>query len=120
MENIKLLASQAKHIYRYNSLRFKILKCNADIFFNRQCLATNIIPKYANVKSQLVSFKYLLCSTVKLIKVNIIHLTHRDGKHQKSNMIDDVKILLKICKLQLIKRCVYILRMEGWLETRRN
>jgi hypothetical protein len=30
---------------------------------------------------QLVSFKYMLCLTVILIKVNIIHLTQRDGKN---------------------------------------
>jgi len=35
-------------------------------------------------------------------------------------MTDDVKIILKNFKLQLLKRCVYNLRMEGWLETRRN
>jgi hypothetical protein len=50
MESIKFLASQAKPIYQCKSLRFKILKRNADIFFNIQCLAKNIIPKYANVK----------------------------------------------------------------------
>jgi len=50
MEGIKFIASQAKSIYLYKSLRSKILKCNADIFFNRQCLAKNIIPKYANIK----------------------------------------------------------------------
>jgi len=55
MESIKFLASQAKSIYQYKSLRFKILKCNADIFFNRQCLAKNMIPKYANVKVPVTS-----------------------------------------------------------------
>ena len=50
MEGTKFLASQAKSIYRYKSLRAKILKCNADMFFNIQCLTKNIIPKYANIK----------------------------------------------------------------------
>ena len=35
-------------------------------------------------------------------------------------MIDDVKIILKLFKLQFLKRGLYILKMEGWLETRRN
>jgi hypothetical protein len=48
MEGTKFLASQAKSIYYYKSIRS--LKCNADIFFNKQCLAKNIIPKYANIK----------------------------------------------------------------------
>jgi len=35
MDNIKFIASQANHIYQYKSLKSKILKCNANIFFNR-------------------------------------------------------------------------------------
>jgi len=50
MDNIKFIASQAKHIYQYKSLKSKILKCNANIFFNKQCLAKNLIPKYADIK----------------------------------------------------------------------
>jgi len=54
MENarttIKFLASQAKSIHRYKSLRSKILKCNANIYFNRQCLVKNLTPKYATIK----------------------------------------------------------------------
>jgi hypothetical protein len=50
MEGTKFLASQAKSIYHYKSIRYKVLKCNADIFLNKQYLAENIIPKYANIK----------------------------------------------------------------------
>jgi len=35
MEGTKFLASQAKPIYHYKSIRAKVLKCNADIFFNK-------------------------------------------------------------------------------------
>jgi hypothetical protein len=28
----------------------KVLKCNADIFFNKQCLTKQIVPNYANIK----------------------------------------------------------------------
>jgi len=38
MENIKIIASQTRSIYQYKSVRNKILKCNADILFNKQCL----------------------------------------------------------------------------------
>jgi len=31
-------------------LKIKVLKCNADIFFNKQCLFKKIVPKYANIK----------------------------------------------------------------------
>jgi hypothetical protein len=47
---IKFKAGQAKCIYLYKSLRSKILKCNADIFFNKHCFTKNIIPKYTNIK----------------------------------------------------------------------
>jgi hypothetical protein len=50
MNNIKFIASQAKQIYRYKSLKTKILKCNANVFFNKQCLNKNLTPKYANIK----------------------------------------------------------------------
>jgi hypothetical protein len=50
MEGIKFIASQAKSIYRYNSIRYKIHMCNADIYFNKQCLTKKIIPKYASIK----------------------------------------------------------------------
>jgi hypothetical protein len=50
MEGTKFIANQAKSIYHYKSIRFKVLKCNADIFFNKKCLTKNIIPKYANIK----------------------------------------------------------------------
>jgi len=49
---IKFVASQAKSMQHYKSLRSKILKCNANIYFNRQCLTKNLTPKYAVIKSQ--------------------------------------------------------------------
>jgi len=50
MEKTKFIASQAKSIYHYKSLRYRILKCNADISFNKQCLAKKVIPNYASIK----------------------------------------------------------------------
>jgi hypothetical protein len=48
---IKFIDSQAKSIYLYKSLRTKILKCNADIFFNNHIviyyiLLTVLMPIY--------------------------------------------------------------------------
>jgi len=64
MENakttVKFVASQAKSMHRYKSLRYKILKCNANIYFNRQCLTKNLTPKYANIKIPTTS----MCLTV--------------------------------------------------------
>jgi len=45
-----LIASQAKTINRFRNLPTKVAKCSANIYFNRQCLKNNIIPKYAKVK----------------------------------------------------------------------
>jgi len=47
---LKLKASQARSVYQYKKLRIKVLNCNADIFFNKQCLTKKIIPNYGNIK----------------------------------------------------------------------
>jgi len=46
----KTKASQACSIYHYKKLKIKVLKYNANIFFNKQCLTKKIIPNYANIK----------------------------------------------------------------------
>jgi len=49
METIqfRIQASQAHSIYQYKKWKIKVLKCNADIFFNKQCLTKHITPNYA-------------------------------------------------------------------------
>jgi len=48
---VKLIASQARTVNLYKNLRSKLLKCCANIYFNRQCLnKKKIIPKYVNIK----------------------------------------------------------------------
>ena len=41
METIKFkfIASQPSSIYHYKKLEIKVLKCNADIYFNKKCVA---------------------------------------------------------------------------------
>ena len=53
MEAIKFKfnASQARSIYSYKKLKIKVLKCNADIYFNKQYLTKKIVPKYAKLRS---------------------------------------------------------------------
>jgi hypothetical protein len=38
---------------KYKNTKRKLLNCNADIYFNKSCIAHKIIPKYAriNIKS---------------------------------------------------------------------
>ena len=50
MAPIKTLASQAHSVNLYKNLRTKVMKCCANIYFNRQCLNKKVIPKYANIK----------------------------------------------------------------------
>jgi hypothetical protein len=49
--NIKLHACQAFINFKYKNLKAKLVNCNANIYFNRQCLDKHIIPNYAkNIK----------------------------------------------------------------------
>ena len=50
MSNYKLLASQAQLINRYKNTRSKLLKCCANIYFNKQCLVKQITPTYVNIR----------------------------------------------------------------------
>jgi len=52
MENIKLIAGQARTVNLYKNTRCKLLKYCANIYFNKQCLAKKVIPNYANIKFQ--------------------------------------------------------------------
>ena len=49
MASIKFIASQARTIFQYKNTRTKILKCCANIYFNKQCLIKKFIPGYANI-----------------------------------------------------------------------
>ena len=50
MASIKFIASEARTIFQYKNTRTKVLKCCANIYFNKQCLSKKFIPNYANVK----------------------------------------------------------------------
>ena len=50
MARIKFLAGQAHSITQYKNTKTKVLKCCANIYFNRQCLIKKITPRHANIK----------------------------------------------------------------------
>ena len=50
MASIKFRASQARTIFQYKNTGTKVLKCCANIYFNKQFLIKKIIPGYANIK----------------------------------------------------------------------
>ena len=45
-----VLASHAKNINVFKNLERKVLKCCANIYFNKQCLLHGLIPTYANIR----------------------------------------------------------------------
>jgi hypothetical protein len=50
MEDIKIVdRRQTYSVSEYKILKCRGLKCNANIYFNKQCLLHNVIPNYANV-----------------------------------------------------------------------
>jgi hypothetical protein len=55
MALIKFIASQAHTIFQYKNIRNKVLKCCANMYFNKQCLNNEIIPNYANIKLPKIS-----------------------------------------------------------------
>jgi hypothetical protein len=51
LETIKLInAYQTKSINVYKNAKTKLMKCCANICFNKQCLKLHVIPKYAQIK----------------------------------------------------------------------
>ena len=50
MAKVKFVARQATSINLYEKLRSKMLKCCANIYFNKQCLIKKVTSKYANIK----------------------------------------------------------------------
>jgi len=50
MTYVKFVARQANSVNLYKNCSSKLLKCFANIYFNKQSLLNNVIPKYAKVK----------------------------------------------------------------------
>ena len=50
MTNVKFIARQANSVNLYKNCRSKLLKCCANIYFNKQYLLKKVIPKYAKIR----------------------------------------------------------------------
>ena len=58
----KFVVGQARTINLYRNTRSKLLKCNANIYFNKQCLARKVIPMYTTLKFTNISpFAQIRC-----------------------------------------------------------
>jgi hypothetical protein len=50
ISRLKVNTSQATTINKYKNLNTKLMKCNANIYFNKQCLNQKAIPAFARLK----------------------------------------------------------------------
>jgi hypothetical protein len=95
MTNVKLLASQALLVSLYMNIRSKLLKCCANIYFNKQCITKRVIPKYVNIKTANTS----PASQVTAKKAQIIRIK------------DDIKFLYK--KKEKLNRELYKIYLQA-------
>jgi len=47
---LKIIGASQSLIHKFENLKRKLYKCNASIYFNRQCLENRLTPSYARVK----------------------------------------------------------------------
>lgn len=47
---LKIFFTSQAYFYRFFNLKKKLYNCNANIFFNQECLQYKIIPNYAKIK----------------------------------------------------------------------
>ena len=99
MHEMKFInACQAKCIYKYMNTKLKLLNCNANIYFNKKCLAENLTPKYALTKTKTNS-----------------HNRVRDLKATKNFQITRIKNEIKFwyTKKQHLNKSLYLLHLEN-------
>jgi hypothetical protein len=92
---MKFIASQAYSINQYKNTRLNILKCCSDIYFNRKCLETGVIPKYAQIKVPYTSPAS----------------THTQKKMQLTRVKDEIKYLHK--KKDILNKSLYKLHLKA-------
>ena len=71
MSSIKIEhASQATRIYQYKNIKRNILKCCANIYFNKQCLKHKLTPNYTKIHLPHTS-PAAVCTQRKISKIRI-------------------------------------------------
>ena len=50
MTHLKIVKASLGSIHKYQNLKRRLYNCNANIYFNRQCLKRELTPNYANIK----------------------------------------------------------------------
>jgi hypothetical protein len=74
-------------------MKRKVINCNANINFNKQCLARNLIPKYARIK----------------ISGHSLPATHTKNKAEEIRVKNEIKFLY--LKKQQLNRELYTLQL---------
>ena len=50
MSHLKIVNASRGSIQKFENLKRKLYRCNANIYFNKQCLKKQLTPSYANIK----------------------------------------------------------------------
>jgi hypothetical protein len=50
MPNFKIINASQGSIHKYENIKRKLHNCNANLYFNKQCLKRNLVPSYANIR----------------------------------------------------------------------
>ena len=50
MNHLKIINASRSLIHEYENLKRKLVNCNANIYFNRQCYEKRLVPNYAKIK----------------------------------------------------------------------
>jgi hypothetical protein len=59
MDSVRLIdRSQMRTISKYKNLKCKVLKCNANVYFNKQCVEQDLVPNYAKISNNCKMSKY--------------------------------------------------------------
>ena len=77
----KILAAAQAHIHQFGNLKKKLYNCNANIYFNQECLCHKIILDSENSKFQTPSqFKTVTVTLVLFFNIHVTKLLVKTGK----------------------------------------
>jgi hypothetical protein len=85
--NLKIINASQDHIYQHENTKRKLYCCNANIYFNRECIQKKLTPNYAKIKIQnsSPSAKHTLrkALTIKIkYELRFLHIKKQQLNHQ--------------------------------------
>lgn len=102
--NIKLEASQASTVYRFQNIKIRLLKTNSHIKFNKECLKNNLIPNYASIRignNSKTATKIKKRAQVMWIKEELRYLYAKKTELNKDLYLAHLKLLNNVHASQL-------------------